>query len=391
MENPNKNIRLRRVVSIGGFITLILLLVVFGSISYVMNGPINMINTFINTAYDLLITTVFKIMAITVIVGALGAFLSEFGVVAILNKMLSYVMKPIYNLPGAAALGVVTTFLSDNPAILTLAKEKDFRKYFKKYQLPALTNLGTAYGMGLIVITVMISLSSMANQNFFLPAMVGLVGAIIGSIISVRLMLHYSKKLYGDEELNIVDDSQYDFLQYREIRQGTFLQRALDSILEGGKSGVEMGMAIIPGVLIICSIVMILTNGPGPNGYTGTAYEGVELLPLIAERFQFIIQPLFGFSSPEAIAFPITSIGAVGAALTLLPDFIENNLIGARDIAVFTAIGMCWSGYLSTHVAMMDQLDSRELTGKAILSHTIGGVVAGIAANLIYSLVTMLF
>jgi hypothetical protein len=391
MENPNKIIRLRKVVSIGGFITLILLLVVFGSISYVMNGPINMINTFINTAYDLLITTVFKIMAITVIVGALGAFLSEFGVVAILNKMLSYVMKPIYNLPGAAALGVVTTFLSDNPAILTLAKEKDFRKYFKKYQLPALTNLGTAYGMGLIVITVMISLSSMANQNFFLPAMVGLVGAIIGSIISVRLMLHYSKKLYGDEELNIVDDSQYDFLQYREIRQGTFLQRALDSILEGGKSGVEMGMAIIPGVLIICSIVMILTNGPGPNGYTGTAYEGVELLPLIAERFQFIIQPLFGFSSPEAIAFPITSIGAVGAALTLLPDFIENNLIGARDIAVFTAIGMCWSGYLSTHVAMMDQLDSRELTGKAILSHTIGGVVAGIAANLIYSLVTMLF
>jgi hypothetical protein len=51
---------------------------------------------------------------------------------------------------------------------------------------------------------------------------------------------------------------------------------------------------------------------------------------------------------------------------------------------------MCWSGYLSTHVAMMDSLKSSHLTGKAILSHTIGGLVAGISANWIYQLVTLL-
>lgn len=50
-------------------------------------------------------------------------------------------------------------------------------------------------------------------------------------------------------------------------------------------------------------------------------------------------------------------------------------------------MGMTWSGYLSTHVAMMDSLGYRKLTGKAILSHTIGGLVAGISANIIYSLV----
>ena len=59
-------------------------------------------------------------------------------------------------------------------------------------------------------------------------------------------------------------------------------------------------------------------------------------------------------------------------------------MIGGNELAVFTAMCMCWSGYLSTHIAMMDELGCRQLTGHAILSHTIGGLAAGISAHLIY-------
>ena len=45
------------------------------------------------------------------------------------------------------SLGVVTTFLSDNPAILTLADDRYFKSLFKRYQFPALTNLGTHVSM----------------------------------------------------------------------------------------------------------------------------------------------------------------------------------------------------------------------------------------------------
>ena len=146
-----------------------------------------------------------------------------------------------------------------------------------------------------------------------------------------------------------------------------------------------MGMEIIPGVLIICTTVLLLTNGPGPNGYTGEAYQGIALLPYIGEKLQFILKPLFGFTSAKALAFPITSLGAVGAALGLVPRFINDGAITSREIAVFTAMGMTWSGYLSTHVAMMDSLGYRKLTGKAIFSHTIGGIVAGVVANILYT------
>lgn len=73
----------------------------------------------------------------------------------------------------------------------------------------------------------------------------------------------------------------------------------------------------------------------------------------------------------------------------LVPNLVEQNLVGPNEIAVFTAICMCWSGYLSTHIAMMDSLGARELTGKAIISHTIGGLCAGISANLLFKLFSL--
>lgn len=83
----------------------------------------------------------------------------------------------------------------------------------------------------------------------------------------------------------------------------------------------------------------------------------------------------------------ITSLGAVGAAMSLVPEFIKTGVVTPNDIAVFTAMGMCWSGYLSTHVGMMDALDATGLTSKAIFSHTIGGLCAGMAAHFIFMII----
>jgi hypothetical protein len=136
---------------------------------------------------------------------------------------------------------------------------------------------------------------------------------------------------------------------------------------------------------------MMLTFGAPEGGYQGGAYEGVALLPYLAEKVDFLFKWLFGFESPQLVAFPITALGAVGAALGLIPRFIEEGIINGNAIAVFTAMGMCWSGYLSTHTAMLDSLGFRSLTSKAILAHTVGGLAAGIAAHWLYVLFSMIF
>jgi hypothetical protein len=381
------NKKFKKAVSLETFIFLVLFILFFFMLSNKM-GMVNMFNTIMHTAHQLLLNTVFFIMAIAVVAGAIGALLSEFGVIALINRILSPLMKPLYDLPGAAAIGVITTYLSDNPAIISLAKDKGFAKYFKKYQIPALTNIGTAYGMGLIVTTFMMAQKSPVGENFIKAALIGNLGAVVGSIVSVRLMHLKTVKKFGTDAMAIEGSSDnVDIFKQREIREGSIGQRVLDSMLEGGKSGVELGMSIIPGVLIICTLVMMLTNGPADGGvFTGGAYEGIGLLPALGDKISFILKPLFGFKSSQAIAFPITSLGAVGAALSLVPSFLSKGLIGGNEIAVFTAMGMCWSGYLSTHVGMMDALECRDLTGHAILSHTIGGLCAGMAAHFMYML-----
>ncbi|WP_044289193.1 hypothetical protein, partial [Clostridioides difficile] len=338
-----------KAVSMETFIFLILLVVGFGYVGSIMGAGM-MFKVIMSTAHALLLETVFLIMAMAVLAGALSALLSEFGVIALINKIFAVFMKPLYGLPGASIAGAITTYLSDNPAIIPFAKDKTFTQYFKQYQVPALCNLGTAFGMGLILTTFMIS----QGTEYVLPALIGNLGAIIGSVISVRIMLTFTKKFY---KYNPEEDKATGTLEkkdeFREIREGNVFQRALDAILEGGKMGVDMGMAIIPGVLVVCTLVMLLTFGPstdpvtGQEVYTGAAYEGIKLLPVIGDKLGFILEPLFGFTSPEAIAFPITSLGAVGAAMSLVPEFIKSGAITPNDIAVFTAMGMCWSGYLS--------------------------------------------
>jgi nucleoside recognition membrane protein YjiH len=154
----------------------------FFSIFSIPMGLGNALNTMMNTAYRILMDTVFYIMAIAVIAGAVSSLLTEFGVVALLNKLLSPLMKPLFGMPGASALGMVSTYLSDNPAILTLADDKKFRRFFKAYQIPALTNLGTSFGMGLIVTSFAVGMSSLLGKEVGIAAICGNSGAIIGAI-----------------------------------------------------------------------------------------------------------------------------------------------------------------------------------------------------------------
>lgn len=370
-------------------IFLIVFVLLF-SVFAIPMGLGNALNTLMSTAYRILMDTVFYIMAIAVLAGAFSGLLTEFGVVNLLNKILSPLMKPLFGMPGASALGIVSTYLSDNPAILTLADDKKFRRFFKAYQIPALTNLGTAFGMGLIVTSFVLGMGNTMGPGVGWAALCGNLGAIGGSIVSTRIMLAFMKKAYGTEEPAI--EMQVEYREVKKVKEKPHtILRGMDALMEGGKKGVELGLGIIPGVLIICSLVFMLTNGPSADGtYTGAAYEGIALLPKVADAVGFILKPLFGFTRGEALAVPVTALGSAGAAMGMIPQFAAEGIINTGDLAVFTAICMCWSGFLSTHVSMMDVLKCRQHTGKAILAHTIGGLMAGVAAHWLYELVSLI-
>ncbi len=385
-QKLKKPLRFTTKRSVEAFLFLILFFGFFGFMAWKMTLP-KMLNTFMQTSYHLLLETVFYIMAICVLMGAISKLLIEFGVVRLLENILRPLMKPLYNLPGVAALGALMTFMSDNPAIITLAHDRNFNRYFKKYQLVSLTNFGTAFGMGLVVIAFMTGL------GYGKGALVGLAGAVVGSIISTRLMQRMTLKSYPELDVPVDETDGGDEQQISFKSEGGVFLRFLNSLLDGGKDGVGIGLAIIPGVLCISTLVMMLTFGPsGENGeYMGVAYEGVPVITWLANKINVVFEWLFGFKSGALISFPMTALGAVGAAIGLVPRFISEGIIDNNAIAVFTAIGMCWSGFLSTHAAMLDSLGYRKLIGKAITAHAIGGLLAGIAAHWLYVLLAWIF
>lgn len=382
-----------------GIPCLIIIVALFGYMASVM-GLANMLNTIMHTAHDLLLNTVFYLMGMCVITGALGKIFVEFGVVDLLQRLLRPVMRPVFNMPGVASLAAVLTFLSDNPAIIALSQDKGFARYFKKYQHVSLVNFGTAFGMGLLVLIFMV------GQGYFLAPFVGLFGAICGCVVATRLMQYFTLKMYPNykhEDATAVTDYKggealpdVSFSEDGNEKKSddSLFVRVLNAMLDGGKDGVTIGLAIIPGVLIISTLVMMLTFGGTAEGidelgneiivYTGGAFQGTQLLPWAAGKISWLFEWLFGFSAPELVAFPITALGAVGAALGLIPEFAAKGIIDGNAIAVCTAMGMCWSGYLSTDAATLDSLGYRPLVPKAFLSSFLGGISAGIIAHWVY-------
>lgn len=373
-----------------GIPCLIVIIAIFGYLSSVM-GFTNMLNTIMRTAHDLLLNTVFYLMAMCVLTGALSRIFSVFGVVDLLQRILKPVLRPLFNLPGVSSAGALMTFLSDKPAIISVAKNPQFARYFKRFQHISLVNFAGSYAMGLLVIIFMM------GHGFYTEPLYGLVGAIIGSIIATRLMQRLVLKecpQYKDEDVISSDETteQTPYETHPDDPRQTLFVRVLDALLDGGKSGVEVGLAIIPGVLIISTLVMTLTFGTDPDTgtYTGEAYQGTELLPLLAGKAGFVFKWLFGFNASELVAFPITALGTVGAALGLIPEMMSKGIIDSNAIAVFTAMGMCWSGFLSADAATLDSLGYRHFISRSFTCTFIGGIAAGIVTHWLFFFITYL-
>lgn len=391
-----------------GVSCLVIIMLIFGSLGYKM-GFDHMLNTMMNTAHHLLLNVVFYLMGVCVLTGALSKIFVDFGVVDLLQKMLRPVMKPVFNMPGVASLGAVMTFLSDNPAIISLSQDRHFARYFKRYQHISLVNFGTAFGMGLLVLVFMI------GHGYAMAPFIGFFGAMCGCVISTRLMQYFVCKQFPNyryEDAVVPESIQEDGENantYHDVKiasvkandtlgTDSLFVRILNAVLDGGKDGVTIGLAIIPGVLIISTIVMMVTNGPGlvevdgqmVEAYTGAAKEGVALLPWLAGQIDFVFEWLFGFHHPDLVAFPITALGSAGAALGLIENFMVRGIIDSNAIAVFTAMGMGWSGYLSSDAATLDSLGYRTLVPKAFLSTFIGGICAGVIAHWVFVAVSLI-
>ena len=69
---------------------------------------------------------------------------------------------------------------------------------------------------------------------------------------------------------------------------------------------------------------------------------------------------------------------------------MKSGIIDSNAIAVFTAMGMCWSGFLSADAATLDSLGYRHFISRSFTCTFVAGLSAGIITHWLYFLVTYL-
>lgn len=235
----------------GGIVCLAVILALFGYIGSVMELP-NMLNTIMKTAHDLLLNTVFYLMGICVITGALGKLFVEFGVVSLLEKLLRPLMRPLFNLPGVASLGSRDDLSVGQPCHHIPFAGQTLQQLLQEVSIHFTHQFRNAFGMGLLVIVFMV------GQGFYAEPFIGLFGAFCGCIVSTRLMQRAVIKACPDYKEEDACTGVTTEQEEPQQEKSLFL-RILNSLLDGGRTGVDIGIAIIPGVLIISTLVMVLT------------------------------------------------------------------------------------------------------------------------------------
>ena len=91
----------KKAISLETYVAIFTVVASFYLLGRIM-GIGNLFNTIMNTAHDILLNTVFFIMAMSVVAGSISALMAEFGVISLLNKIISALMRHRYGLPGGA-------------------------------------------------------------------------------------------------------------------------------------------------------------------------------------------------------------------------------------------------------------------------------------------------
>lgn len=363
-------------------------------------GWSNMLSTMTSTGYSLMVNVVLSLLAVVVISGAWAALMQEFGIIYALEKTLGRVVGWIYGLPGKSLFGALLSFLSDTPVVAGLATDPKFVAPFRRYQVAGFIHMATSFGMGLVLMVFMMGIDYPEEYGVQLTtcATIGILASFAASAVTTRLQNWWLLKsdpslanpmLQNMPEPTLEEVHERSASHIQKYKQ-SFFSRVLDSIIDGGKSGFSLGLAIAPSIMVVSTLVFMVTYGPGPDGYDGGAGQGVPLLPWVAGKADFIFKWLFGFEHAELLSFPITALASVGASIGQLPQYISAGLLDPNAACVLSAMGIAWSGFLTVYSSIMDSAGLRAQTGMCMAIHFLSGLLSGIAAHWLFYLYTLL-
>lgn len=273
------------------------------------------------------------LFSIFLFAGLFLPLLLNFGLLEFVGTLLVRVMRPIFGLPGRAAIDCIASWLGDG-TIGVLLTSKQYEEGFYTQKEAAI--IGTNFSLVSITFSLVI-INTVELGEYFIPFYLTVcISSVVAAIVLPKFPPLSLKKdcLYDG---SLPDESQKQNTHSHKIKDGFKLavEKASSQdffkcvVIDGSKNVLDMWIAVIPTVMAIGTIALILAS------YTPIfSWLGMPFTPFLQ---------LLGI--PEAAAASQTIIA--GFADMLLPSVLASSIESELTRFVIASVSVTQLIYLS--------------------------------------------
>lgn len=287
-----------------------------------------------DTGIMVMIDLIPLLLCMFVLASFLLPLLLDYGLLDFFGTLLTKIMRPIFNLPGRAALDCIASWLGDGTiGVILTAKQYEEGYYTKKEA----TTIATTFSFVSITFCLVV-ISEVNLESYFVPFyMTVLIAGIIAAIIVPRLF-----------PLNKVSDEYIDHHQPQEDKvEGSLIKRgyklAIETasdgpnlkylLVEGTKNMFDMWISIIPCIMAMGTVTLVISVYTPFFDYLGMPFIPLyELLqvPFAKEASSTVIVGFADMFLPSVIASSIESeLTRFVVACTSVTQLIYMSEIGS--------------------------------------------------------------
>ena len=281
------------------------------------------------------------LFSVFIFAGLLLPLLMNFGLLELLGTLLTRVMRPVFGLPGRAAVNCIASWVGDGSVgILMTSKQYESNHYTQREAAV----IGTTFSMVSItfslVVIAQVGLGHMFGPFYLTVCLAGLVAAIV---VPKLPPLSNKKDWFIDESERVQDDEQIPAGEsilsngfQKAINRATVADNNAANVIKNGiHNAIDMVFGVLPVVMGIGTIALLITEYTPVFDYLGMPF--VPLLELL--------------HIPEAELASKTMV--VGFADMFVPSILAASIETEMTRFVIAALSLTQLIYLSEVGALM--------------------------------------
>ena len=249
--------------------------------------------------------------------GLLLPLLLNFGLLELLGTLLSKFMRPIFRLPGRAAIDCMSSWLGDGTVgVILTSKQYEDKKYTAR-EAAVVATMFSPVGISFSLVV----LTQVGLANYFVPfyAAICASGVIAAVVIQFLPPLSYKKNLYIDgtapdknDELVPIGKSSLGYGMELALQRAGQVKSLSSVVKEGIHNALDMVLGVLPVVMAIGTLGLVVA-------------EATPLFSILGAPFVPLLELLH---VPEAAAAAETML--VGFTDMYVPSIIAASSVDAE-------------------------------------------------------------